>query len=436
MAKRIPETKRVVAVVAILMEGILACTVLAAERPAVLDFTLDSVEEVPVLRTRPLDRPALLAEDAAKSQFGGPERFALPEDVAVRCAEAGRWEDPTPLHRVWRLRIQAPGALSVNLGFSVFDLPAGGRLSLYPTDLSGADDPRGVRVFHADDVDRMGELWTPVVLGDDIIVEVEVPTGSVAPRVELSKVNRGYRWFGEPEEDKAGLCNVDIVCPEGDGWRDDGRSVGVYSISGSFRCTGAMINNTRRDGAPLFLTANHCLSTEQYANSVVVYWNFESPVCGQQGGGSLDQYTTGSSIRATYPFADATLLELDEAPDPGFQVTFAGWDRRDLVPDGAVTIHNPQTDEKSISIDYDPTSITTYLATPVPGNGTHIRIRDWDVGTTEHGSSGSPLFSFDHRIVGQLHGGYAACGNDLSDWYGRFSMSWNGAGSASTWCPP
>jgi len=164
MAKRIPETKRVVAVVAILMEGILACTVLAAERPAVLDFTLDSVEEVPVLRTRPLDRPALLAEDAAKSQFGGPERFALPEDVAVRCAEAGRWEDPTPLHRVWRLRIQAPGALSVNLGFSVFDLPAGGRLSLYPTDLSGADDPRGVRVFHADDVDRMGELWTPVVL--------------------------------------------------------------------------------------------------------------------------------------------------------------------------------------------------------------------------------------------------------------------------------
>ncbi|MFQ5495882.1 MAG: fibronectin type III domain-containing protein, partial [Phycisphaerae bacterium] len=47
-------------------------------------------------------------------------------------------------------------------------------------------------------------------------------------------------------------------------------------------------------------------------------------------------------------------------------------------------------------------------------------------------SSGSPLFDQNHRIVGQLHGGFAACGNNDSDWYGRFSVSWNGGGTPSS----
>ena len=68
----------------------------------------------------------------------------------------------------------------------------------------------------------------------------------------------------------------------------------------------------------------------------------------------------------------------------------------------------------------------------VPGDGTHVRITDWDLGTTEPGSSGSPLFDQNHRIIGQLHGGYAACGNNDSDWYGRFFTSWTGGGTPAT----
>jgi len=57
---------------------------------------------------------------------------------------------------------------------------------------------------------------------------------------------------------------------------------------------------------------------------------------------------------------------------------------------------------------------------------------DWDAGTTEPDSSGSPLFDQNHHVVGQLHGGYAACGNNSSDWYGQFSVSWNGGGTSAT----
>jgi subtilisin-like proprotein convertase family protein len=97
-----------------------------------------------------------------------------------------------------------------------------------------------------------------------------------------------------------------------------------------------------------------------------------------------------------------------------------------------VGIHHPNTDEKRISFEYDPTTTTSYLGTAVPGNGTHVRVEDWDLGTTEPGSSGSPLFDQNHRVIGQLHGGYASCTSQTSDWYGRFSVSWTGGGSPSS----
>ncbi|MEO8277178.1 MAG: hypothetical protein ABI639_13265, partial [Thermoanaerobaculia bacterium] len=56
-------------------------------------------------------------------------------------------------------------------------------------------------------------------------------------------------------------------------------------------------------------------------------------------------------------------------------------------------------------------------------------------GVTEPGSSGSPLFDSNRRFIGQLHGGASACGqtgDNLSDMYGRVSVSWTGGGTDST----
>ena len=55
-------------------------------------------------------------------------------------------------------------------------------------------------------------------------------------------------------------------------------------------------------------------------------------------------------------------------------------------------------------------------------------INAWELGVTEPGSSGSPLFNQDHRIIGQLYGGAAACSGSVNngayDFYGRFDVSW------------
>ena len=102
-------------------------------------------------------------------------------------------------------------------------------------------------------------------------------------------------------------------------------------------------------------------------------------------------------------------MELDDNPDPIFGVTFLGWDRTSAFPATAVGIHHPGVEEKRISFENNQTVSTSWFNDNIPGDGTHIRVNDWDLGTTEGGSSGSPLFDgTTRRVVGQLHGGNAA----------------------------
>jgi hypothetical protein len=42
------------------------------------------------------------------------------------------------------------------------------------------------------------------------------------------------------------------------------------------------------------------------------------------------------------------------------------------------------------------------------------------------------LFDQNHRVIGQLHGGYASCTSKTADWYGRLNVSWEGGGTPST----
>ena len=51
---------------------------------------------------------------------------------------------------------------------------------------------------------------------------------------------------------------------------------------------------------------------------------------------------------------------------------------------------------------------------------------NWDEGRTYYGSSGSPLYDANHRIVGQLYGGSSFCTNDQDDVYGKLNVSWSG----------
>ena len=397
-----------------------------------------------------VDRELLVEEAEERERRTGVHRFAHPHEIDLHPGNSGRWTGNAASGRTWELELVSPGALSVNLGFSRFDLPPGGRL-----EIDDAESTSPLRSFTEADEESHGQLWTPLVAGERVRVRVSLPPRATEGELglTLARVNAGFRGWekkgGKIGGETSGNCNIDVACDSAslpgvgawiDTWRDQIRSVGAYTLGGIDTCTGALVNNTAQDGRPFFLTADHCGISAANAPSMVVYWNFQNSACrapgsagsGGVGNGNLSQFNSGAIFRSEFPSSDMTLVELDDPVDSAFAPYFAGWDASGVAPAQTIAIHHPAVAEKRISFDLDPPQVSTYYGTTTPGDGSHWRVVDWDYGTTEGGSSGSPLFDQNGRIVGQLHGGEAACGNDLSDYYGRLSVSWQGGGGSST----
>ena len=162
----------------------------------------------------PVDVPALLLEDETRAAQGLPPRFAQPIPVNVSPSKHGTWDTLSDGTSMWRLRVRSEKALSLNFGFSQYQMPEGGSLYLYPPDRS-----RIVGPFTSADNEVHGQFWSPIVLGEEVVLEVTLPTDKVGELVlELTSVNHGYAAFGRSHTITSGTCNVDVVCPEGDQW--------------------------------------------------------------------------------------------------------------------------------------------------------------------------------------------------------------------------
>ena len=374
------------------------------------------------------DKRAQLEADA-KIGVTTPLRFAVAEVVHVTPATHGTWERVVD-GRLWRLRIRSAGATDLNFAFSNCSLPEGATLHVYSEDEDYVQGP-----YNARDNKLHGELWTPLLPGERAVIELFVPANVAwEPQLVLSRVNRGYRDMFHRQKDlstpKAGSCNIDVICSAADAWRNEIRSVARYTVSGNSLCTGTLVNNVNNDFKPFFLTADHCEITAGNAASVVVYWNFESPTCGQHGGGSLAENQNGATFRAGRADVDFTLIELDEVPDSSFNVYYSGWDRANIASIGAVGIHHPAGDEKSIS--FANGTLSTVNSCIGSGSSTHWQVT-WNSGTTEPGSSGSGIWNPNtHLLMGMLSGGDASCStpND-PDCYGKFSVAWDGGSTSS-----
>ncbi len=412
--------------------------------PTAFRRAVGSFERVEQFAPRPFDLEEVLRQD--RQRQGGPFRFAVNRPVDITPDDYGTWERIDDETFLWRLQVTSPDAMSLNLGFEEFFMPPSASVYVYST-----DHRRVLGPFTERHNRPHGRLWTPIVRSDDIVIELTVSEAELDKfRLRLTSVNHGYRRLEPQLKNKAlggsGSCNVNVACSQGDPWRDQIRSVAMYQISGPFgslTCTGTLLNNTAEDNRPYFLTAYHCFdevdgfsdcfinNPDSVAASIIVYWNNQAETCNGTSG-SLSQYQAGSIYRAGYCDSDFALVQLDEVPSSTFNVFYAGWDRSSAAPTSAVAIHHPSSDIKKISFENHPLSVTSFYGTYSPGMGTHLRVPDWDIGTTESGSSGCALFNSARRVVGQLHGGNADCTNNLADWFGRFYRSWDSGKDAST----
>lgn len=342
-------------------------------------------------------------------------------------------------NQLYRVAVRSPEALSTSLHFSVFELPEDAKLWLYAPNSDSALGP-----FSSDHANAVGEFWSPLVVGDTIVVEVETANGSV-PNVQIAQINHGVKnWWaesGQVQSKAAGACHINVACSAADNHTTKVRATARITYSegnSSFLCSGSLLNNSSQDGTPYFLTANHCVSSEAVANSVTSYWQYESNSCSSNTPPSVlfQQTISGASLVATWATNDFTLLELDRTPPSSYNPYWSGWDRSGEDLGSGVGVHHPQGDVKKISFENNAMSVVNGSANPQDATnflGRYVRVSRWDAGTTEGGSSGSGIWSPSNRVVGQLSAGSADCDTpNGQDFYGWIGQAWDGGGTPTS----
>lgn len=417
-----------------------------------ISYNLRFEPEVPVdTKVLPdLDMERIEKEDREDELYDYPPRFGYSHKVNFNLQNSGTWQELPNGDKIWQLNIVCPNALSINLLYDKFWIPEGGKLFIYTKDKNYSIGAFTNRNNKGDDKNVQG-FATGLLYGNEITVEYYHPQiVKTTPIISIAYVVHGYRYIriGEKSLGDAGDCHYNINCPIGQNWQNEKNAVALILVNGERVCTGSLLNTTRNDYAPLFLTANHCLygadaETSPNLNTWSFYWNYEAPNCNNIIYEPNYHITSGATLLANNSVSDFALLNLTEDPNKiyGFNPYYLGWNRSENCSSYSTCIHHPKGDLKKISIDSDSPVSTNYLENSSNSLGNHWKVI-WDYGVTENGSSGSPLLNAAHQVIGQLHGGFSGClsywvnnnlyGPDQPDWYGKFNISWTGNGTPNS----
>lgn len=267
-----------------------------------------------------------------------------------------------------------------------------------------------------------GSWWTPTIFGEAIGIELVREDDSLPSEpvriVEVAYIN--CKCVFNPGTTLS--CHNDVSCFSN--WKNnDARAIArVTFISGSScsTCTCELMNRQPGDFSPIVMTANHCISTQSEANSAEVFWDFETPSCnGAAPNPNTLPRNFGALLLKRRASADTTMIGLYDPPDPNAGPHFyLGWDSASWSSgESATVVHHPKGSFKRIS--FGDTHGTQNACTV---NADTRRVT-YTSGTTEQGSSGSPIMDSNRRLRGVLTCGGQGC--DINDYYGRFDLAYD-----------
>ena len=376
-------------------------------------------------------------EDSIRELQKLPRRigFSLPIDLNLL-------NDITPIQEegyyIYRYKIYAEDAKKVGFVFDDFYLQPGDAIYI-------ANESGQVIGPITETENKTSRMYSTIPInGQEItLIFVKQQNSLALSRLHLSEIV--YIYYEEKADKDLGdaqSCQVNINCsPEGDNWQVQKRGVARISFregSAWYLCSGTLINNTANDGTPYFLTAYHCGGDATAADRNVwkFYFNYERPGCPNTGT-PPNNVITGCTYKAGGDISggsDFQLLLLSSSPSLSWNPYYNGWSKSTTASPSGVGIHHPSGDAKKIS---------TYTQTLTTGtwsggmSSAHWLVKwaqttnGW--GVTEGGSSGSPLFDNNKRVIGTLTGGNSDCSNQstATDYYGKFSKHWDANGTSN-----
>ena len=413
-------------------------------------------QQKPISRSVSDKKPLTLSKLSAteilnKTKTDDPKRyivgFARKLDQA-KSSQQQQWVSQKDGSHIQTLTVSSPGAKSVRLVMDIQSLPDQAKLYFFSGDeqqSSAETDGKHINkilTLNANSKHSKNRYESPVINGDTASVEIHLPSDVQTSEAKLS-INKIAHLSWSPfearrldEAGSSGSCQIDLACNQVE-WGNAASSVAKILFSDEsiedspqILCTGTLINDSDdKTQTAYFLTAEHCISTQEQASTLSTFWFFQKSNCGGPNPEAVQQVSGGAGLLAHGQVSDYSLLLL--LRNPPADAVFAGWSLEPVSPfNTAITgIHHPGGDVKKISSG----RVTGYTDNPPfvqPDNGVVIKLTDaitvrWSSGVTEGGSSGSPLFTDEQLIVGTLTGGLSSCSAPSSnDYYGRFDLAY------------
>lgn len=366
-----------------------------------------------------------------------PLQIGYPRDILAtdRNIQLGAlpWQSLADNSRVARIEVSAADAAAFRVNYRVTG-PASGLQVRF-----GGSARNEVYVSEATPGNEA--LWSPVLEGATGTIELRLLPGADAGQFQLTLDGLSHlvispaqlgskdtRHIGKSES-----CNIDIACVSNassallNAAKATAKMV-FTAGSSTFLCTGTLLNST--SGADYFFSAAHCISSQAAASSLNTYWFFDAVACDSLAIPPYQLVTGGATLLVTDPTMDVTLLQLRQAPPTG--AVRAAWNAT-VIPTNTVIVglHHPSGDLKKFSQG----NMLGYTQGPAAygsdprfqfGKDSFITVR-WTNGTTEGGSSGSGVFTFNtagyYELRGGLEGGGASCSTPTgADRYSRMDL--------------
>ncbi|MBW2258092.1 MAG: trypsin-like peptidase domain-containing protein, partial [Deltaproteobacteria bacterium] len=319
---------------------------------------------------------------------------------------------------VWTGVVASAGAGSLRLEFEDFSLPDGASLYLYD------DHGRVLGPFVGNGPKGDGSFWSNTLFSDRVYLQLRYEGADVGRGLQNTSMSLGDVGHSDPafggeaaNKPKSDLCNNNKWCIDNAAYADipeaiepardaDGR---IRFVDGRlmYLCSGGLIRDYDPAGdGPYFLTANHCINTQEAADTVEVYFHVATDY-GEPCGTPDPTDNVGAWLRANSSDGDYSLLELWQ-PAPSDTVALP-WTAQPVTDaDMLYRISHPSGAPQAFSVHMVDNHSWRCSTLPVPA---FIYSENID-GSTEGGSSGSVVCNANGEIVGQLYG---KCGYNLND---------------------
>ncbi len=390
------------------------------------------------------ERALLKARNAAPSSSGakrgnlkGPLALAFPRDVPASGSSiplaALDWQTLSDGSRAAKIDVVSPDAKAIRVALALPAMDTGVSLRFSGNgDLAQVFGPIPANAV-AGDTQRFGVFWSPVLDGDTATIEIHVDAGTSVPAVPLTIARVSHQVVAPATIGKmdtkavedigtSGACEIDVACvsPQTTAFVDSTKAVAAIEFTQedgfTYLCTGQLLNDSVSSNTPYFFSANHCLDSAMAARTLNTYWFFDAVACNSRTVPPFVQQASGAAMLGRSVDFDWSLVRLNAPPPDG--VKFSAW-RVDPIPSLAPVsvIHHPQGDLKKWS-EGNGEGYQLYT------DGSSFAQVQYTQGSTEPGSSGAGLLTFNnagyYEVRGGLWRGSASCQNPRgTDEYSR-----------------